>query len=88
MTNTVKVTTTYKTNGAGTGQIVAKAAGKQRTVTYDDALSVDANHGAAAGTLLNVLLDDRAQSMLRHPSGGKRVTMERDNGRAVFGVTV
>lgn len=43
--------TSYKTNGSGRSQILAKGGGKQRTVNYDDSRSSDWNHGTAAGTL-------------------------------------
>lgn len=45
------ITTTYKTNHNGTGQILAKGAGRQRTVAYNDAHSPEWNHGNAAGEL-------------------------------------
>jgi hypothetical protein len=45
------IRTKYKTNANGTGQIVAKGEGKQRTATYDPARSSAYNHGAAAGVL-------------------------------------
>jgi hypothetical protein len=51
----VKIRTQYKANHNGTGQIVAKGGGRQRTVQYADALSSDANHGAAAGELAQAL---------------------------------
>lgn len=47
----MNITTVYKTNHNGTGQILAKGGGKQRTVEYDHALSADRNHGTAAGVL-------------------------------------
>lgn len=50
------ITTTYGTRKDGSGIIVAKGAGKQKTVSYDPALSVARNHGAAAGTLLRDLV--------------------------------
>lgn len=74
----MNLTTTYSTKPNGAGKITAKGQGKQRSVNYDPALSVDANHGGAAGALLTVLLDERQQAMLRHPSGGKRVTVDID----------
>lgn len=49
---------------------------RQRTVKNDSMAGMDARHGAAAGALLDVLLDDRQKAMLRHPSGGQRVQME------------
>lgn len=48
----MKITTAYKTNAKGTGQIVAKLAGMQRTVTYDHAHTAEWNHGTAAGTVV------------------------------------
>lgn len=41
--------------GAKGSRILAKGAGKQRTVNYDDALSSERNHGLAAGTLAQAL---------------------------------
>jgi hypothetical protein len=67
------VITRQSSNASGAGIIVAKGHGRQKTTRVDPALSVDANFGAAAGALLNVLLDDRQQSMVRHPSGRQRV---------------
>lgn len=44
---------THPTSGAS--RIVAKGAGKQRTVPFDPSKSSDWNHGNAAGTLALVL---------------------------------
>ena len=76
------ITTTHTSNASGTGVIVAKGHGKQRTVKVNHAMSDEWNRGAAAGALLNVLLDNREQTMLRHPSGKQRVKVESvsDNG--------
>lgn len=41
--------TTHPTTGAS--RIVAKGAGKQRTVPFDPSVSSDRNHGLAAGVL-------------------------------------
>jgi hypothetical protein len=49
----MRVTTTYKANGKGTGQIVAKGNGRQRTAPYDHSLSVAANHGQAARSFVS-----------------------------------
>ena len=51
----VIIRTQYKTNANGGSQILAKGAGKQRTVGYDPSRSSDWNHGNAAGTLALVL---------------------------------
>jgi len=67
------VRTNFTSNNAGRGQVVAKAEGKQRTVTRDPALSNEANAASAVGALLNVLLDDRQKAKILHPSGGQRV---------------
>ena len=48
----MNITTTYKTNAAGTGQILAKSGGKQKTVSYDQTKSSAWNHGTAAGAFL------------------------------------
>jgi hypothetical protein len=73
---TLIVTATQGSNASGAGVILAKGHGKQKTTRVDPALSVDANFGAAVGALLNVLTDDRQQSMLRHPSAKSRIRVE------------
>lgn len=76
------ITVTKSSNANGAGVLVAKGAGKQRTTKYDHSKSIDANFGAAAGTLLDVLVDDRQRAKIKHPSGGQRVRVEHlsDNG--------
>lgn len=78
----MNITTTFGSNASGATTITAKGEGRQRTIKSDPAKSADANHGAAAGALLNVLCDDRQRAMLRHPSGGQRVRIvsESDAG--------
>lgn len=73
----MKIRTAYKTNGSGTGQIVAKGGGKQRTVTYDHRMTAAENHGAAAGVLANVFGFGPTRTV---------VTLSIDNGTAVFEV--
>lgn len=76
MTRTT-IKTKYQSSRNGTGVIVAKGAGKQRTVQYDHALNPGRNHGAAAGTLASALgltaLPDMTTIMVEH-----------DKGRATF----
>lgn len=72
------ITTTYRADASGKGRVTAKGHGKQRTVSYDPAVSSDANHGAALGSLLNVLCDDRQRAMLLHPSAKRRVVESMD----------
>lgn len=63
------------------GKIVAKGHGKQRTVSVDHSKSMgEAQHAVAVGALLDVLTDSRQQAMLRHPSGGQRVSRECVSG--------
>lgn len=47
----MNITTEYKTNAKGTGQIVAKGGGRQRTMDYQHSLSVRENHRVAAGAV-------------------------------------
>lgn len=61
------------TSANGTEQVKASGHDRQRTIRAAKTKSADQNHGAAVGTLLNLLTDDRQQAMLRHPSGGQRV---------------
>lgn len=70
------IVTTHTSNASGRAQVVAKGHGKQRTVSLDYSKSHDFNRGSALGALLDVLCDDRQKAMLRHPSGGQRVTVE------------
>lgn len=72
----MKVTTLYKTNAAGTGQIVAKGGGKQRTLPYDHARGVRANHRTAMIALVNATGSDKTFP--------RTETVEVDNGRATF----
>jgi hypothetical protein len=67
------ITTKHVSNASGRSQVKATGHGKQRTVNVDQSVSTEANHGSAAGALLNVLLSDEQQAKVRHPSGGKRV---------------
>ncbi|HEV7948348.1 MAG TPA: hypothetical protein VGP24_01150 [Glaciihabitans sp.] len=73
------ITTTYTSNAQGAGRVVAKGHGKQRTVPTVPEYSPDQNHAAACGALLNVLTDERQQSMLRHPSAKQRVRVTRES---------
>lgn len=70
------ITTTQASTANGSPRVIAKGHGKQRTIASDPAKSVEQNHAAAVGTLLNVMTDDRQQAMLRHPSARKRVRVE------------
>lgn len=73
------ITTRYNSNPAtGKGSITAKGYGKQRTVPIDHSLTSDAKHASAVGALVNVLTDSRQQAMLKHPSGGQRLSREFD----------
>lgn len=87
----MNITTTQGSNANGTTTVTAKAHGKQRTIKSDPALSTEVNHATAVGTLANVLLDDRQQAMLRHPSGGQRVRVEvisDGGGKMRWGINV
>lgn len=70
------ITTTHKSNASGGSQVIAKANGRQRTINVDLSKSVEVNHAAAAGALLNVLATDEQQTKVRHPSGAQRVRVE------------
>lgn len=83
------IKTTYHADANGKGKVTAKGHGKQRTIAWDHAQSIRANHGAAAGTLLNVLLSPEQQAKVRHPSGAQRVTIATFNdGKGVTTVEV
>lgn len=74
---TIIVTTTVESREQnGRTVVVAKALGKQRTISWDHEKGAEGTRGAAVGTLLNALLDDRQKSMLMHPSGKQRVRVE------------
>lgn len=59
----MNITTTYTTRANGSGIIVAKGGGKQKTASYDPSHSAPYNHGAAAGFLLSTMVkrSDRAR---------------------------
>lgn len=73
MNITHSVKTAVFTTARGDLRIIAKVKGKQATIDYDATLDNQANHCAAAGAVLNKVLDSRQQAMLKHPSGGQRV---------------
>ena len=83
-----KITTTMTSNASGRSQIVAKGHGRQRTVSYDHAKNLDANMGAAAGALLDVLLDDRQRAKIMHPSGRQRITVDANGGKSKWTILV
>lgn len=58
------ITTTYGTRKDGSGIIVAKGAGKQKTVSYNPEKDAGYNHGAAAGTLLRDLVRPERRQFL------------------------
>lgn len=58
--------TRYSTDSKGRGKVTAKCNGRQRTVAYDPAKSIGANHGAAAGVLANDVLGWRATDNFNH----------------------
>lgn len=56
----MKISTRHTSNAQGRGQVIAKATvnglSKQRTASWDHAVSADRNHGNAAGTLAAALI--------------------------------
>jgi len=72
------ITTTYKTNAKGTGQIVAKGGGKQKTVSYDHGKSINQNHGSAAAVLFKSL------NIPSYLIADGSVMVDRENGKATF----
>lgn len=74
----ITVTTTYKTNAKGTGQIVAKGAGRQKTLNYNHEKSISQNHGAAAAALVKMLHMPASQAM------AGRAKVDVKNGKVTF----
>lgn len=70
------IITSMQHTSTGTPKVLAKGHGRQKTISYDHSMSHEANYGAAAGALLNLLTDERQQAMVKHPSGGQRVHMD------------
>ena len=88
MTYTVKTQTKTSTNVL-VPRITAKCRGRQRTVDWNPVLGIQANHTAAAGEVLNLLLDDVQRAKVRHPSGAQRVTVATFNdGTGIVNVDV
>lgn len=76
----MRITAKVVHNHNGTAQILAKGAGKQRTIAYDHALSHERNIGNGAGTLALVLVQgDRARAV-----AAKTATHTIKNGTHVF----
>lgn len=75
----MNITTTYKTNHNGTGQIVAKSGGRQRTMTYVHSLSADQNHGCAAAVMVNLFGDPVAAA--ESIDSGKATHTATDDGK-------
>lgn len=75
----MRIHTVLVHNASGRAQIKATAAGRQRTVSYDHALSPERNHGLAAGELALVLVQGETARRLaaetaRHIVKGARHT--------------
>lgn len=71
-----RITVTKTAARNGSGNVVAKGHGRQKTTKWDHSKSVEANFGAAVGALLNLLASPEQQAKVRHPSGAQRVTVE------------
>lgn len=71
---TITVTKTAARNGSG--NVVAKGHGKQKTTRWDHSKSRDENMGAGVGALLDRLLTDEQRAKMRHPSARGRVRVE------------
>lgn len=79
------ITTTYGANGKGAGRIVAKGAGKQKTVPYNHDRSPGQNHGDAAGELLKTLVRPDRRGFLMETA---KVADDLDNGKMRFSVSL
>lgn len=78
----MKIVTSYKTNSSGTGQIVARLNGRQKTTNLDPARSSDANHGvAAANVILNIELGvNMSRECVRSIDNGLATHESNDSG--------
>jgi len=83
----VIVRTSY-TNKNGTPKVIARGAGKQRTVAWDLSKSTDWNHGNAAGTLLDVLLSPLDRAKVVHPSGMQRLGHDQNDSGTLHGFSI
>jgi hypothetical protein len=74
------IITEYKTTAKGEGRIVAKGGGKQFTMPYDHAESINANHGYAAARLVRRtgIVSDR---QVKHPDSKSE---RQPDGRVIF----
>lgn len=82
MTN---ITTTYTTNSKGAGRIVAKGAGKQKTVPYNHERTPGQNHGDAAGELLKTLVRPDRRGFLMQTA---KVSDDLEHGRMRFTISL
>lgn len=78
------VKTELKSNASGKRQVVAKAMGKQRTVSYDHSRKSSEMHGIAAATVLDALGWD-ASTLADHRAFP--VEFNESGSRATFRLT-
>lgn len=85
----MNITTTYTTTPAGAGRIVAKGAGRQRTLPYDQTKSMEWNFGAGVGALLAVLATPEQKAKMLHPTAKGRIRIFQPNpNKASFRWTI
>lgn len=95
MTQTT-ITTSYQSRpNSNVGKVVAKANGRQRSVTWDQSKSSDYNHGAAAGALVLALIGSTDPAKVKEVTEAMIARAEADwqhevldNGKHRFGVTL
>lgn len=71
-----KITVQKKAATNGSGNVVAKGHGRQKTTKWDHSHSAEWNFGAGVGALLDLLASDEQKAKLRHPSAKQRVRVE------------
>lgn len=81
----MNITTTYGSRANGSGIVVAKGGGKQKTVSFDPERTPGQNHGDAAGELLKSIVKPGRREFLLTTA---KVTDELDNGKMRFGVSL
>jgi hypothetical protein len=78
------ITTTYGANKDGAGRIVAKGAGKQKTVPYNHERTPGENHGDAAGELIKTLVSPERRGFLKETAK----VVDLGNGKMRFTVSL
>lgn len=82
----MNITTTYRTNSKGAGVIEARCGDRRKTSPYNHSLSVDQNHGTAAGALIEEKFAEFKRNVVSVISHGNAKHYQVADGKQRFEV--